>query len=46
MTKSFWEFRQEQESLGKSNGLKPFGTKAFYAMVSLPATAPSLFFTG
>mmetsp|Transcript_18934 Transcript_18934/g.46897 ORF Transcript_18934/g.46897 Transcript_18934/m.46897 type:complete len:195 (+) Transcript_18934:37-621(+) len=31
MSGSFWEYRQEQEALGNSNGLKPFGTKAYYA---------------
>jgi hypothetical protein len=33
-SQSFWEYRHEQESLGNSNGLKPFGTKALYATVS------------
>lgn len=31
MTSPFWEYRHEQEALGNSNGLKPFGTKAYYA---------------
>lgn len=43
MSVSFWEFRKEQEALGKSNGLKPFGTKAFYATVSLGEIAASFF---
>jgi len=29
MTGSFWEYRHEQDALGNSNGLKPFGTKAY-----------------
>jgi hypothetical protein len=32
--KSFWEYRQEQESLGKANGMQPFPTKALMATVS------------
>mmetsp|Transcript_125238 Transcript_125238/g.359689 ORF Transcript_125238/g.359689 Transcript_125238/m.359689 type:complete len:194 (-) Transcript_125238:7-588(-) len=27
----FWEYRHEQEQLGKANGVQPFSTKAFYA---------------
>jgi hypothetical protein len=34
MAGSFWEYRHEQEALGNSNGLTPFGTKALYATVS------------
>jgi len=30
----FWSRREEQASLGKDNGLKPFTTKVFYAAVS------------
>lgn len=30
----FWEYRHEQEQLGKANGVQPFSTKAYYAGVS------------